>query len=84
MVPIYQRHLNSSEEQALVEFYSSAVGQKMLRELPAMLGELSQALTSRIQPRVEAAAVNLKDEMIRMLEEEGHSSTGSSKPAPKE
>lgn len=43
MVPIYQKHLTHSDVQAIVAFYSSPVGQKLLMESPAMMSEGMQA-----------------------------------------
>jgi len=39
MVPIYQRHLSHEDIEAILAFYSSPVGQKLLREQPAMMQE---------------------------------------------
>jgi uncharacterized protein len=43
MVPIYQKHLTHADVQAVVSFYSSPVGQKLLEETPAMMSEGMQA-----------------------------------------
>ena len=39
MVPIYQKHLTKSDLDAILAFYGSAAGQKLLREQPAMMQE---------------------------------------------
>ena len=39
MVPIYQKHLTHEDIEAILAFYSSTVGQKLLREQPAMMQE---------------------------------------------
>jgi len=39
MVPIYQKHLSREDIGAILAFYSSPVGQKLLREQPAMMQE---------------------------------------------
>lgn len=43
IVPIYQKHLTKTDLAAVVAFYSSPAGQKILRELPAILSESMQA-----------------------------------------
>ena len=43
MVPIYQKHLTKSDLDAVIAFYSSPVGQKLLNEQPAMMAEAMQA-----------------------------------------
>lgn len=49
MVPVYQKHLNKSDVDAMSAFYSSAPGQKLVREMPAMTTESMQAASPRIQ-----------------------------------
>ena len=49
MIPVYQRHLNKSDVDAMSVFYSSPTGQKLLREMPAMTAESMQAASPRIQ-----------------------------------
>ncbi len=49
MVPVYQRHLTKSDVDAMSAFYSSPIGQKLLREMPAMTTESMQAASPRIQ-----------------------------------
>ena len=43
IVPIYQKHLTRSDLTAVIAFYSSAPGQKILKELPAITAEAMQA-----------------------------------------
>ena len=42
-IPIYDRHYSSSEIKELIRFYETPVGQKLLKELPAVSAELQQA-----------------------------------------
>jgi hypothetical protein len=49
MVPVYQKHLNRSDVEAMSTFYSSPAGQKLVREMPAMTLESMQAASPRIQ-----------------------------------
>jgi uncharacterized protein len=49
MVPVYQKHLNRSDVEAMSAFYSSPAGQKLVREMPAMTLESMQAASPRIQ-----------------------------------
>src|SRR5882724_6760272 len=43
MIPIYQKHLTESDLDSVVGFYSSPVGQRLLKEQPAMMAEGMQA-----------------------------------------
>ena len=59
IIPIYQRHLTHADVQTVIEFYSSTTGQKMIKELPAMMTESMQAVQPILQkhlPELEAQA----------------------------
>jgi hypothetical protein len=43
MIPIYQKHLTKNDIGAILNFYSTPVGQKLLREQPAMMQEGMEA-----------------------------------------
>lgn len=49
MIPVYQKHLTKSDVDALIAFYSSPAGQKLVREMPAMTLESMQAASPRLQ-----------------------------------
>ena len=42
MVPAYQKHLTKGDIDNLVAFYSTPTGEKLLREMPAMMAEAMQ------------------------------------------
>ncbi len=70
MVPVYQRHLTKSDSDQVIAFYSSPVGQKILRELPAITSEAMQIWNSHLQPRMEAAITKVKEKIGHMAEED--------------
>lgn len=43
LLPIYDRHLNSSEVKELIRFYESPLGKKVLAAMPAITAESMQA-----------------------------------------
>ena len=43
MIPIYQKHLTKSDLDSISAFYVTPVGQKLLREQPAMTQEAMKA-----------------------------------------
>ena len=43
IVPIYQKHLTKADLAAITAFYSSPAGQKILKEMPAIMAEAMQA-----------------------------------------
>jgi hypothetical protein len=63
MVPVYQKHLNRADVRALVSFYSTSTGQKLLRELPALTAEAMQAVYPRIQQHLEETLQRIDRQM---------------------
>lgn len=66
MVPVYEKHLTRSDVKALINFYSTPTGQKLLRELPALTSEAMKAVYPRIQQHLESALQRID----RQMEEE--------------
>jgi hypothetical protein len=66
MVPVYERHLTKQDVSAMLAFYESPTGQKMLREQPAMMAEAMQAM----RPRMEKMMGDITDEAEKMAKEE--------------
>lgn len=69
MIPVYQRHISKADLDAIVAFYSSAVGQRFLKEQPAMMSEGMQVgqeimmkrlpdLTRRLDERISKLAAD--------------------------
>jgi hypothetical protein len=59
MIPIYQSHFSESDLNQIVAFYSTPVGQKVLKEMPAMSAEGIRISNTRLQPQI--------DEMMKSL-----------------
>jgi hypothetical protein len=59
MIPIYQSHFSESDLNQIVAFYSSAVGQKLLKEMPAMSAEVVRVSETRLQPQIDEMMKNL-------------------------
>jgi hypothetical protein len=66
MVPIYQKHLTKADLDAILSLYSSPVGQKLLREQPAMMAEGMQA-GGEIGRRRIGAMIQKMDEFVSGL-----------------
>jgi len=75
-IPVYQRHLSKADLDAMVSFYSSPVGQKILREQPAMVQESMQA-ASGIQQRIARSMYQKIDQRIEQI---AHSTPETKKP----
>jgi hypothetical protein len=49
MIPIYQRHLTKADITAMLAFYESPTGRKLLREQPAMIAESMEISRTRME-----------------------------------
>jgi len=70
MVPIYRRHLSKTDVDEVIRFYSSAVGQKLLREQPQMIQEGMQAGGEIQQKRMDQMMAKIRERTEKMAEEE--------------
>ena len=70
MIPVYQKHLTKGDVDAMIAFYSSPTGKKLLRDMPAISAEGMQAVYPRIQKNLDA--------ILRRLDEQAN----QPKPAP--
>lgn len=69
MVPVYQKHFTKGEIDALVTFYSTPTGQKLLQEMPAVTAEAMQNMMPLLQKHVEALNERMQDEIAAMKKE---------------
>ncbi len=70
MVPIYQKHLTKSDLEEIVAFYSSPVGQKLLKEQPAMMAEGMQAGQDIMLRKLPDLQERLQTKVAQLAEEE--------------
>lgn len=74
VTPVYQKHLTKGDVDALVTFYSSPTGQKVLKEMPAMTGEAMQASSGIMKKMMAQAQERVQTEIAQMQKEtEGNS-----------
>jgi uncharacterized protein len=69
MVPSYQKHLNKRDIDALITFYSSPTGEKVIREMPEMIAEAMQATMPIIQQRAASLRQHVQQEMAQMVKD---------------
>jgi uncharacterized protein len=70
MVPVYQKHLTKSDLDGMIAFYSSPLGQKILREMPAMTNEAMQVSYSHIQKNMELMMKKVDDRVQSIVDEQ--------------
>jgi uncharacterized protein len=72
MVPIYQKHLSKSDLDAVIAFYLSPVGQKLLKEQPAMMAEAMQAGQDIMLRKLPEMQERLETKVAQLAAEELH------------
>jgi hypothetical protein len=77
IVPVYQSHLTKSDIDEIIRFYSSPVGQKLLREQPQMMQEGMKAASEIQQKRMEGISQKMEQRMRELEASQDNS------PAPK-
>lgn len=70
IVPIYQRHLTKSDLDAIISFYSSPVGQRLLKEQPAMMAEGMQAGQEIMLKRIPELRDRLNSKVAELADHE--------------
>jgi len=77
MVPIYQKHLSKQDLDEILKFYSSPVGQKLLREQPAMMSEGMQAGGEIGRKRIGAILQKMDEFVAKLAEQQAQNSDES-------
>lgn len=65
VAPVYEKHLTKGDVDALVTFYSSPTGQKVLKEMPSMMAEAMQAATPIVQKMMAKAVERVQTEIAQ-------------------
>jgi hypothetical protein len=69
MVPVYQKHFTKGDLDALVTFYGTTTGQKILRELPKITAESMQQMMPVLQKSIENMQEGLQEHIAAMVKE---------------
>jgi hypothetical protein len=67
MAPVYQKHFTKGDIDNLVAFYTSPTGEKLLREMPAILSDAMQSMTPIISKYMETVQQKLQKETDDMI-----------------
>jgi hypothetical protein len=70
VITIYQRHLTKTDVDELIRFYSSPVGQKLLREQPQIMRESMQAGKEIQLKRMDEIQARIKERMDELINAE--------------
>ena len=69
MIPVYQKHLTKGDVNAIVAFYSAPTGQKLIREMPAMVGEAMQTMMPLMRKHLDAMSEYMQQQVAQMMKE---------------
>jgi hypothetical protein len=72
MIPVYQKHLTSGDLDALMAFYATAHGKRILEEFPAATDDGMQARTKVLQATVDSIRHQMMDEIVQMQREQAN------------
>ncbi|HKV61645.1 MAG TPA: DUF2059 domain-containing protein [Candidatus Acidoferrum sp.] len=82
MVPVYQKHFTKGDIDAVVAFYSTPTGQKLLREMPAMMAESMQTMMPLLRKQIDGMTERMQGEVAQMIRESGVKPAGKSQASP--
>jgi hypothetical protein len=66
-IPVYQRHISRTDADAVIAFYSSSAGQRILEEQPAIMSEYMAIVTGHMQDLMKPLADEMKAEMQEIV-----------------
>lgn len=66
MIPVYQKHFTKGDVDALVAFYSSPTGEKLVKELPTILSESMQAEAGVMQEMMAKMTQRVQEQIAQM------------------
>jgi len=80
MVPVYQRHWTKGDVDAMVEFYSSPTGQKILKDMPATMAEAIQSVQPIMQKQMTTMMERVELEVAQLAKDSKAKSAQKPKP----
>ena len=69
MVPVYQKYLTKGDIDGIVAFYSKPTGQKLLKDLPAMMAEGMQSMMPIMRKHIDSMTERMQQEIAQMLKD---------------
>jgi uncharacterized protein len=61
MIPVYQKHLSQTDVDAMVVFYQSPTGKKLMQEMPQITQEAMQVSYKRMEKQIDAVMQRVED-----------------------
>ena len=69
MVPVYQKHFTKGDVNALIAFYGTPTGQKLLRDTPAIMQEAMESMMPLMRKQMEAMNARVQQEVAQMMKD---------------
>jgi hypothetical protein len=69
MVPAYQKHFTKGDMDTLVAFYSAPTGQKILQEMPAVMGDAMEAMMPIMRRTVDKITERTQQQLAQMMKD---------------
>jgi hypothetical protein len=66
MVPAYQKHFTKADMDTLIAFYSAPTGQKVLREMPAIMTEAMDSMMPIMRRSVDDMTQSIQQQIAQM------------------
>jgi hypothetical protein len=82
MIPAYEKHFTKGDMDTLTAFYSAPTGQKILRELPAIMSEGMESMMPIMRRSIDHMTENVQQQVAQMMKD-STKGTGSSAPTSK-
>ena len=82
MIPVYQKHFTKGDMDAIVAFYSSPVGQKFVKETPAITQESMQASYGLLQQYMQTTMQKVRQRAEQLQKDVEAKPTQPSSPKP--
>jgi uncharacterized protein len=80
MIPVYQKHWTKGDVDAMVAFYSSPTGQKILKDMPATMAEAMQAVQPIMQKQMTTMMERIELEVAQLAKDSKPKSVQKPKP----
>lgn len=69
MVPLYQKHFTKGDVNALIAFYSTPTGQRVLRDMPAIMQEAMENMMPLMKKQMDAMNARVQQEVAQMMKD---------------
>jgi uncharacterized protein len=80
-VPAYQKHFTKADMDALIAFYSAPTGQKILQEMPAIMGEAMEAMMPIMRKTIDRMTDRTQQQIAQMMKDSPKKSGDGAAPA---